>query len=97
MIILNKKEVVDKRRKLFNSSGKFVTFKKGDKRVYSPRICVTCSRPLSSLIINQGKYVTSFNHIRFHLGGGITVDICEDINSCHRNLRQKGELEDEDV
>lgn len=92
--LTTKKEVVDRRRNLFDIAERYHTFKKGDKRVHTPRLCVVCGRPLSSLVVNKNKYVTSHSHIRFHLNEYFIVDICEDINSCYRVLKQKGELED---
>jgi len=87
-----KAEVVDHRRSLYSLAERFHTFKKGDKRVHTPRLCVVCNRPLSSLVINKGSYVTIHSHTRFHLNEYFIVDVCEDINSCYRTLRQKGEL-----
>lgn len=90
----NKKEVVAKRRSLYQMASKHNTFKKGDKRVHTPRLCVVCGRPLSSLILHENRYITSNSHIHFHVDKWFTVDICEDINSCYRTLRKKGELEE---
>jgi len=75
-------------------SNKYNTFKKGDKRVHTPRLCVVCGRPLSSLIIHENKYITTTSHVHLHVNNWFTLDICEDINSCYRTLRKKGELED---
>ncbi|APZ82514.1 hypothetical protein Goe7_c00480 [Bacillus phage vB_BveM-Goe7] len=91
--IISKKDVVEKRRSLFSNSEKRVVFKKGDHRVNTPRICVVCSRPLSSLILRENTYITIQSHIRFHLNNLFKVDICEDVHSCYRTLKQKGELE----
>lgn len=87
-----KREIVEKRRELYHSAEKKHVFRKGDKRVHTPRLCVVCSRPLSSLIINENKYVTIQTHVHFHLNSIFQVDICDDVNSCYRTLRQKGEL-----
>lgn len=91
-----KKDVVTQRRSLFQLSGKHNTFKRGDKRVHTPRLCVVCGRPLSSLIIHENKYIISNSHIHFHVSNWFTVDICEDVNSCYRTLRKKGELIEDD-
>ena len=88
----SKKEVVEKRRELFQIAEKKHVFRKGDKRVHTPRLCVVCSRPLSSLVINENRYVTIQTHVHFHLNSYFQVDICDDVNSCYRTLRQKGEL-----
>jgi len=40
------------------------SFNKGDKRVHTPRVCVVCGRPLSSLIINENKYIIIQAHTR---------------------------------
>jgi hypothetical protein len=92
--LTSKKEVVAKRHSVFQMSSKHNTFKKGDKRVHTPRLCVVCGRPLSSLIINENRYITSNSHIHFHVDKWFTVDMCEDVNSCYRTLRKKGELEE---
>jgi hypothetical protein len=89
-----KREIVEKRRKLFHLAEKYNLFKKGDKRVHTPRLCVVCSRPLSSLILHENRYVVSHPHFHIHLNDFFIVDICENVNSCYRTLRQKGELED---
>lgn len=86
-----KREIVEKRRDLYQCASKFHEFKKGDKRVHTPRLCVICSRPLSSLILNENRYTTIVTHIHFHLDW-CKVDICKDVNSCYRILRKKGEL-----
>lgn len=92
----SKREIVDKRKELYQVSDRKHVFKKGDKRVHTPRLCVVCSRPLSSLILNENKYVTIKAHVHFHLNSYFTVDICEDIESCYRTLRRKGELTEDD-
>ncbi len=75
-------------------SEKSHSFNKGDKRVHTPRVCVVCGRPLSSLIINENKYIIIQAHTRYHLNELFIVDACTDITSCYRTLRQKGELID---
>jgi hypothetical protein len=90
--LTNKKEVVEKRKSLYQESEKFHEFRRGDKRVHTPRLCVICSRPLSSLILNQNKYITIVSHVHFHLNDYFKVDICKDVNSCYRILKKKGEL-----
>ncbi|QQO40632.1 hypothetical protein 000TH008_204 [Bacillus phage 000TH008] len=89
-----KKEVVEKRKSLFDSQSKRYTFKKGDKRIHAPRLCVVCGRPLSSLILNDSKYIVTHPHIRFHINKFVKVCICENVESCYRTLRQKGEISD---
>lgn len=91
--MITRKEVINKRRGLYNNSRKGTTFNKGDKRVFTPRLCVVCSRPLSSLIMNEGKYITVNRHTRFHINEDMHVDICSDIESCYRTLRSKGRLD----
>ncbi|AEW47017.1 hypothetical protein BCP78_0010 [Bacillus phage BCP78] len=90
--MVTKKEVVSKRRKLMSLAEKSHSFNKGDKRVHTPRVCVVCGRPLSSLIINENKYIIIQAHTRYHLNELFIVDACTDITSCYRTLRQKGEL-----
>ncbi|AOZ61966.1 hypothetical protein QCM8_45 [Bacillus phage QCM8] len=90
--MVTKKEVVEKRRQLMSLSEKSHSFNKGDKRVHTPRVCVVCGRPLSSLIINENKYIIIQAHTRYHLNELFIVDACRDITSCYRTLRQKGEL-----
>lgn len=87
-----KRELREKRRYLFSNSEKRVDFNRGDRRVFTPRLCVICGRPLSSLVLNKNKYITETPHIRFHLGDDVKVDICKNIQSCHTTLRKKGEL-----
>jgi hypothetical protein len=91
----SKREVVQKRRELYQLTERKHTFKKGDKRVSTPRLCVVCSRPLSSLILHENRYITIQAHVRFHLNKYFIVDICEDVESCYRTLRKKGELIDD--
>ncbi|AIW03353.1 hypothetical protein CPT_Mater196 [Bacillus phage Mater] len=91
-----KKEIVEKRKSLYQDAEKYHEFRKGDKRVHTPRLCVVCSRPLSSLILNQNNYITTTSHVHFHLNKYFKVDICKDVNSCYRTLRKKGELLDVD-
>lgn len=93
--MISKEEVVSKRRGLYSNSTRGVTFNKGDKRVYTPRICVVCSRPLSSLILNENRYVTIQKHTRFHINKDMSVDICTDIESCYRTLKNIGRLIDD--
>lgn len=96
--MVTKKEVVEKRRNLIQLAEKKHSFKKRDRRVQSPRVCVTCGRPLSSLILHENKYIVTQDHTRYYLGGWVVADICTDITSCYRTLRKKGELiEDVDV
>lgn len=90
--MMTKKEVVEKRRSLSQLAEKKHDFKKGDRRVNSPRICVVCGRPLSSLILHDNKYIVCYDHTRYYLGGWVKVDICTDINSCYRTLKRKGVL-----
>jgi hypothetical protein len=90
----SKSDIVEKRRQLFQTSERKHTFKKGDRRVHTPRLCVICSRPLSSLILRENKYIVIQSHIHFHLNAYFKVDICEDVESCYRILRKKGELID---
>jgi hypothetical protein len=87
-----RKEVVEKRRNLFQMAERKHAFRKGDKRVATPRLCVVCSRPLTSLVMREMKYVTSHTHYHVHFNGMFTVDVCEDVHSCYRTLQQKGEL-----
>ncbi|UXQ88913.1 hypothetical protein Thu_53 [Bacillus phage Thurquoise] len=93
--MVTKREVVEKRKKLVSLAKKKVSFNKGDKRVYSPKLCVVCGRPLSSLIINENKYIIIQAHTRYHINDLFTVDACVDITSCYRTLKQKGELEED--
>lgn len=90
--MMTKKEVAEKRRSLSQLAEKKHDFKKGDRRVNSPRICVVCGRPLSSLILHDNKYIVCHDHTRYYLGGWVKVDICTDINSCYRTLKRKGVL-----
>jgi len=94
--LISRKEVVAKRKSLYQLAEKYHDFNKGDKRVNTPRLCVVCSRPLSSLILNENKYIISVSHVHFHLNEYFKVDICKDVASCYRTLRQKGELADVD-
>jgi len=88
-----KREIRDKRRNLAKLADKTVYFNKGDRRVYSPRLCVVCGRPLSNLIINENKYLTIVPHTRYHLNEFFIVDVCTDVQSCYRTLSRKGELD----
>ncbi|QDP42832.1 hypothetical protein HWC53_gp048 [Bacillus phage vB_BmeM-Goe8] len=90
--LITKKEIVAKRKNLYQLAEKYHDFNKGDKRVHTPRLCVVCSRPLSSLVIKEGKYITSVSHVHFHLNEYFKVDICKDVASCYRTLAKKGEL-----
>lgn len=90
--LTNKKEVVAKRKNLYETADRYHEFLKGDKRVNTPRLCVICSRPLSSLVMNDSRYVTLVSHVHFHISGLFTVDICKDVMSCYRTLKKKGEL-----
>lgn len=92
--MVTKRQVVEDRRKLKQMAKKQVMFNKGDKRVYTPRLCVICGRPLSSLIVNEGKYVTIQPHTRYHINDLFIVDICTDVQSCYRTLKKKGELDE---
>lgn len=95
--MVSKEEVVEKRNDLYKLSERKHVFNKGDRRVHTPRLCVVCGRPLSSLVVHENRYVTIQPHIRFHLNKVFIVDVCKDINSCYRNLKKKGELEDVNV
>lgn len=90
--MITKKEVVEKRRQLFKTAKRKHTFNKGDRRVHTPRICVICGCPLSSLIVRNNSYITIHKHTRFHINDIVILDACTDINSCYRTLEQKGEL-----
>lgn len=94
--MVSKSEVKEKRKSLFSNSERRHTFNKGDKRVHTPRLCVVCGRPLSSLVMNEQKYVTIQSHIHFHINKDLTVDTCSEIHSCYTTLKQKGELKDVD-
>lgn len=91
-----KREIVEKRKSLATLAEKKHSFNKGDRRVQSPRLCVVCSRPLSSLIVNENKYITCHPHTRYYLNDWFVMDVCTDIHSCYRVLQKKGEL-NEDV
>lgn len=91
-----KNEVKVQREDINKLSKRKHTFNKGDRRVHTPRVCVVCSRPLSSLIIKENKYVTATRHTRFHINEMFIVDTCSSINSCYRHLRIRGDLENED-
>ena len=93
--MITRKEIKEKRKYLEKLADKKVRFGKGDRRVFTPRLCVVCGRPLSSLVINENKYVTIQPHTRYHIRG-ITMDTCTDIGSCYRTLIRNGEL-NEDV
>ncbi|BEU14677.1 hypothetical protein [Bacillus phage CM1] len=93
--MVTKREVVEKRKKLVSLAKKKVSFNKGDKRAYSPKLCVVCGRPLSSLIINENKYIIIQDHTRYHINELFIVDACTDITSCYRTLKQKGDLEED--
>lgn len=88
-----RKEIVDKRRKLGQLAEKKYSFNKGDRRVQTPRLCVVCGRPLSSLIVSENRYITIYPHTRFYLNDWFIVDVCTDINSCYRTLKKKGDLD----
>lgn len=91
--LTTKQEIVAKRKSLYMEAARYHEFMKGDKRVNTPRLCVICGRPLSSLIMNENRYVTIVPHIHFHLNKLFKVDICKDIMSCYRTLKKKGELD----
>lgn len=90
--MVTKKDIVERRRTLSQLAEKKHAFNKGDRRVQTPRVCVACGRPLSSLILHENKYIVCKDHTRYYLGGWVTADVCTDINSCYRTLRRKGEL-----
>lgn len=90
--MVSKKEIVEKRKSLVDMAEHKTSFKKGDRRVHTPRLCVVCGRPLSSLIVNENKYIIIQAHTRHHLNEMFVLDACTDINSCYRTLRKKGEL-----
>lgn len=90
--MVTKKEVVENRRNLKQLAVKQVSFNKGDRRVFTPKLCVVCGRPLSSLIFHEGKYIIIHSHTRYHLNDWFIVDACTDIQSCYRTLKKKGEL-----
>ncbi|AII28113.1 hypothetical protein LD13_gp236 [Bacillus phage Bobb] len=85
---MSRREIVEKRRSVFSSAEKYNTFKVGDRRVHSPRLCVVCARPLTSLVLAEQRYVTSVSHVHAHFAGGITVDICSNINSCANRIEK---------
>lgn len=88
---MEREEIANKRKIIFSSATKYIHVNKGDRRVYSPRVCSICGRSLSSLIARTGSYVTSVPHVHFHLDNNniIKIDICQDINSCYRNKNIK--------
>lgn len=92
---LTRRDVVEKRRYLFSNAKRHHKFNKGDRRVHTPRVCVVCGRPLSSLIMRTNKYIASQPHTRFHINDIVILDACTDINSCYRILEQKGELKED--
>ncbi|AGC55696.1 hypothetical protein D307_gp2 [Bacillus phage Bastille] len=92
--MITKKEIVEKRKRLFQNCQDYKEFKKGDKRVNYPRICSICGRPLSTLTKRTQKYILTQNQYRFELSALVSVHICKDINSCYRVLDRKGELAD---
>lgn len=92
--MITKKEIVEKRRKLPQQAQAYNTFKKGDKRVFTPRVCSICGRPLSSLLLREQKYITIQDHVMYHLSSLAVISVCKDVKSCYTTLRKKGELED---
>lgn len=90
--MVTKKQVVENRKNLIQLAQNKHSFNKGDRRVKTPRICVACGRPLSSLIINENKYIVCQDHTRYYFGGWVVADVCTDITSCYRTLKKKGEL-----
>lgn len=90
--MITKQEVKNKRKYLNKIAKKRVTFNKGDHRVFTPRLCVVCGKPLSSLVIREQKYITVQTHIRCHINEYVTLDVCADIKSCYSTLSKKGEL-----
>lgn len=85
---MNRRELVEKRRIVYGKSTKYNVFRVGDKRVHSPRLCVVCSRPLTSLVLTEQRYVTAVSHVHAHLSGGITIDMCASINSCANRIEK---------
>jgi hypothetical protein len=79
---------------MYSLSKRHHTFYVGDRRVHTPRICVVCSRPLTSLVINENTHITKVAHTRIHINKMFIVDICADIRSCYTEFEKKGELED---
>lgn len=94
--VVTRNDIVKARQHLFREAEKYYKINKGDRRVQTPRVCCICSHPLSSLILNDNKYVSSHNHVRFRLNSFLILDVCEDINSCYRLLERKGELKNVD-
>lgn len=90
--MVSKKEVVEKRKSLAATAERKSSFQKGDRRVHTPRLCVVCSRPLSSLIVHENKYITVQAHTRYHINDMFIMDACTNISSCYRTLQKKGEL-----
>lgn len=90
--MVTRREVVEKRAKLYRDSVRSHTFNRGDKRVHSPRLCSICARPLSQLVVQEQRYVTSHRHTRVHLSGDIQINICTDVRSCYSRLEERGEL-----
>lgn len=94
MMTSEEKEKIRKsRRHISVLAVKSAYYKKGDRRVTSPRVCSICGRPLSSYITNTGKYVTSYQHKRYWLDDMFVLNMCADASSCYRNYRK----DDEDV
>lgn len=86
---MTKKEIRKKREDIFRKSPTKTLIKKGDKRISSPsRVCGICGESLSKMIYHTGKVISSRNHYHIKYSDFLYIDICQDINSCYRNLKK---------
>lgn len=89
---LDKSDIKNKRKYIFNQSYKTTNIRKGDKRINSAtRICAVCGRPLSKLILRTGEPTVVVDHISCKVSDIIRINICEDIRSCYAYSSKKGE------
>lgn len=86
---VDKQAIVEKRKYFLAHSRKTTLIRKGDKRVVSAtRFCAVCKRPLSKLMVRNGKTIATVTHHSCQLSDMLRVNLCADIHSCYNYIRR---------
>lgn len=84
---MKKIDIKEKRRSIFKDAPKKTLIRKGDKRISSPtRVCGICGEPLSGMKYSNGQVFAKKNHYHIKYSSLLYIDICQDINTCYKNL-----------
>lgn len=89
-----KEDIRQKRKSLMGKATEKSYINKGDKRIKGIRVCSVCGNKLTRIVVRDGSTRCIRSHTRCKMDSFVYTDVCRSAQMCYRQLRKKGELDE---